>query len=238
MTISDIHIVAHNPSLVLRRFALLAFPAAAFLSAALLFWVEPLFSKMALPILGGSSAVWSVAMVVFQGLMLAGYLYAHVLTRYVAIRHAVLIHAIVLAVAALSLPIGIATSFHAPPQQGLSLWLVGLFLASIGLPFFALAANAPLLQAWFARGNSENAYLLYRVSNLGSVLVLLAYPFLIEPSMGLAAQSHLWGIVYVGLVFAIIASGALALRTPALENLQPIGLMRTAGLPDILYQRE
>ncbi|HEX4025998.1 MAG TPA: fused MFS/spermidine synthase [Rhizomicrobium sp.] len=228
MTSSSAHVIPHNPSVAPRRFALLAFPAAIFLSASLLFWVEPLFSKMVLPVLGGSSAVWSVAMVVFQGLMLAGYLYAHILTRYVTIRHAVLIHAIVLAVAALSLPISLASGFHTPPQDGLSLWLAALFLASIGLPFFALAANAPLLQAWFARGNSENAYLLYRASNLGSVLVLLAYPFLIEPSIGLAAQSRLWSIGYVVLVFAITASGAIALRTPALENLKPADLARAA----------
>src|SRR5271168_1064712 len=101
MATSDSHIIPHSPSLVPRRFALLAFPAAVFLSASLLFWVEPLFSKMVLPVLGGSSAVWSVALVVFQGLMLAGYLYAHLLTRYVAVRYAVLIHAIVLSLAAL-----------------------------------------------------------------------------------------------------------------------------------------
>jgi hypothetical protein len=228
MTSSDVLVVAHNPGMAARRFARLAFSGAIFLSAALLFWVEPLFSKMVLPVLGGSSAVWSVAMVVFQGLMLAGYLYAHLLTRYLAIGHAVLIHATVLAVAALWLPIGIAAGFHLPPQDGLSLWLTALFLASIGLPFFALAANAPLLQAWFARSNSENAYLLYRVSNLGSVLVLLAYPFVIEPSVGLAAQSRLWSIGYVGLVFAVIASGALVLRAPGSETLRPADMVRAA----------
>ena len=222
MATSDSYIIPHSSGRVPRRFARLAFPVAIFLSASLLFWVEPLFSKMVLPVLGGSSAVWSVALVVFQGLMLAGYLYAHLLTRYVALRYAVLIHAIVLAMAALWLPIGIAGGIGTPPQDGLSLWLAALFLASIGLPFFALAANAPLLQAWFARGNGENAYLLYRASNLGSVLVLLAYPFLIEPSIGLAAQSHLWSIAYVGLVFAIIASGYAIVRLrPALGTSNP-----------------
>jgi hypothetical protein len=228
MTNATSDVIARNASLAPRRFALLAFPVAIFLSASLLFWVEPLFSKMVLPVLGGSSAVWSVAMVIFQGLMLAGYFYAHVLTRYLSIRHAVLIHAIVLTVAALWLPIGMAAGFHSPPQHGLSLWLVALFLASIGLPFFALAANAPLLQAWFARGNSENAYLLYRASNLGSVLVLLAYPFLIEPFAGLMSQSRLWSIAYIGLAFAVMASGALALRTPALEKPQAADLVRAA----------
>jgi hypothetical protein len=199
------------------RFASIIFSTAIFLSASLLFWVEPLFSKMVLPVLGGTSAVWSVAMVVFQGLMLAGYVYAHLLTRYLQIRQALLVHLLTLTCAALLLPIAIASGFQTPPQDGLSLWLVGVFLSSIGLPFFALAANAPLLQAWFARGNSSNAYLLYRASNLGSFLVLLAYPFLIERSIGLEAQSHLWSMGYFVLVLAIIASGLLALRTPALQ---------------------
>jgi hypothetical protein len=198
-----------------RRFVLALFSAAIFLSAALLFWVEPLFSKMVLPVLGGTSSVWSVAMVVFQGLMLAGYVYAHLLTRYLNIRHALLVHVLVLATATLSLPIGIASGFQSPPLDGPSLWLVGLFLASIGLPFFALAANAPLLQAWFARSNTQNAYLLYRASNLGSFLVLLAYPVLIERFIGLADQSRLWSGFYLVLIVAILASGAMAMRLPA-----------------------
>jgi hypothetical protein len=200
-----------------RRFAPLVFSVSIFLSASLLFWVEPLFSKMVLPILGGTSAVWSVAMVVFQGLMLAGYVYAHVLTRYLPIRTALLVHLLVLAAATLSLPIAIAGGFETPPQDGPSLWLVGLFLTSIGLPFFALAANAPLLQAWFARGHTQNAYLLYRASNLGSFLVLLAYPVLIERFIGLAAQSRLWSAGYLVLMLAILASGALALPAPVAQ---------------------
>ena len=194
--------------------AMAVFSASVFLSAGLLFWLEPLFSKMVLPVLGGTSAVWSVAMVVFQGLMLAGYVYAHLLTRYLNIRQALLVHVLVLGIATLSLPIAIAGGFQAPPQDGPSLWLVGLFLASIGLPFFALAANAPLLQAWFAKGHSQNAYLLYRASNLGSFLVLLAYPVVIERSIGLAAQSRLWSLLYLALILAILISGALALRSP------------------------
>lgn len=217
-----------------RRLAPLVFSAAIFLSASLLFWVEPLFSKMVLPVLGGTSAVWSVAMVVFQGLMLAGYVYAHLLTRYLQIRQALLVHLLVLASATLSLPIAIAGGFGAPPQDGLSLWLVGLFLGSVGLPFFALAANAPLLQAWFARTHSQNAYLLYRASNLGSFLVLLAYPFLIERSIGLAAQSRLWSVGYFALTMAIIASGLLALRAPAAQVAARAGASQAVSWRDRL----
>src|SRR5471030_606635 len=114
--------------------AVVLFPSATFLSAALLFCVEPMFSKMVLPVLGGSAAVWSVAMVVFQGLLLAGYIYAHLLTRFLSLRHAALIHVCALALAAVSLPIAISAGFASPPLQNVSLWLIGLFLASIGLP--------------------------------------------------------------------------------------------------------
>ena len=97
---------------------------------------------------------------------------------------------VALALATLSLPIAISSAFSTPPLHGVSLWVMGLFLASVGFPCFVLSANAPLLQAWFARGGDEaaaNAYFLYRASNLGSFLVLLAYPFVIEPSLGLVA---------------------------------------------------
>jgi len=210
----DSQAISHAPRGGAHGCATAVFSAAVFLSAALLFWIEPLFSKMVLPVLGGTSAVWSVAMVVFQGLMLAGYVYAHLLTRYLPIRLALLAHLLLLAAAILFLPIAIAGGFETPPQASPSLWLMGLFLASIGLPFFALAANAPLLQAWYARGDARNAYLLYRASNLGSFLVLLSYPVLIERSVGLAAQSRLWSGGYVFLILAILASGLLALRAP------------------------
>src|SRR5215469_18219618 len=177
----------------------LGFAATLFLSAGLLFSIEPMFSKMVLPVLGGTSAVWSVAMVVFQGLLLAGYVYAHLLTRYCAPRWAALIHVSLLCVATVSLPVAIAVSFQtAPPQHFVSLWLIGLFAASVGLPCFALSANAPLLQAWIARSghaNAANPYFLYRASNLGSFAVLIAYPFAIEPHLGLTAQSRWWSLL-------------------------------------------
>lgn len=195
--------------------AVLTFSAATFLSAALLFWVEPMFSKMVLPLLGGSAAVWSVAMVVFQGLLLGGYLYAHLLTRFFGVKQAALIHLAALAFAAFALPVAISPAFTTPPLHGVSIWVMGLFLASVGFPCFVLSANAPLLQAWFAQaGATKNAYFLYRASNLGSFLVLLAYPFAIEPSLGLTLQSRLWSIFYVVLVLAIGTCGWIAARAP------------------------
>src|SRR6202163_2907649 len=128
------------------RDALLAtFIAAIFLSAALLFQIEPMFTKMVLPRLGGSPSVWSVAMVFFQTMLLAGYAYAHLLTRYAPGPMSILIHLVVMASAALALPLTMGTG--RPPAEAETFWLLGLFTTSIGLPFFALAANGPLLQA-------------------------------------------------------------------------------------------
>jgi spermidine synthase len=196
------------------RAAAMLFGATIFLSAALLFCVEPMFSKMVLPVLGGSAAVWSIAMVVFQGLLLGGYVYAHLLARYLGPGPAALAHVTLMGIATLALPIAIAHQFQTPPEQGVSLWVVGLFVASVGLPCFAISANAPLLQAWYARTNFEgaaNPYFLYRASNAGSFLVLLAYPFAIEPVFGLAQQSAYWSLGYVLLMTGIAGCGAFAL---------------------------
>src|SRR5215208_6476376 len=125
--------------------------AAIFVSAALLFAVQPMFTKMVLPRLGGAPSVWSVAIVFFQAALLAGYAYAHLLTRFAPGRTSVIIHLAVMAAACFALPLSIAAGWSAPPALGEAVWLIGLFVASIGLPFFALSANGPLLQAWFAR---------------------------------------------------------------------------------------
>ncbi|GMA78908.1 hypothetical protein GCM10025880_53250 [Methylorubrum aminovorans] len=119
----------------------------------------------------------------------------------------------------LFLPVTVAAGFGAPPAEGEALWLVGLFLASIGLPFFALSASAPLLQAWFARSGharSADPYFLYRASNAGSFIALLAYPLLVEPLLGLDAQARLWSLGYAVLTCAVLACGLrLSNRSPA-----------------------
>lgn len=211
------------------------FAATSFLSAALLFCLEPMFSKMVLPLLGGSAAVWSTAMAVFQGLLLAGYLYAWLITSRLPLKLAILVHMAVLATAGFFLPVAVPASFSSPPQTMISLWLVALFLSSIGAPFFAIAANAPLLQAWFARSGHADAadpYFLYRASNLGSFAVLIAYPFAIEPVWGLSAQSRLWMAGYVLLALGMIASGAFALRTkPRDTTSAPDGTSADAAVP-------
>src|SRR5262245_32334431 len=160
------------------------YAGALFLSALLLFAVQPMFTKMILPRLGGAPAVWSVAMVFFQAALLLGYAYAHLLMRTLRPGYAAFVHLAVLACACLALPIGIVSCFGAPPENGVVLWLFALIAASIGLPFAALAASAPLIQSWFAATDdpkANNPYVLYAASNLGSFTALLAYPFVAEP---------------------------------------------------------
>src|SRR4029450_707341 len=142
------------------RSAVLILPiytAAIFLSAALLFAVQPMFTKMVLPRFGGSPAVWSVAMVFFQGILLLGYAYADILTRFVRGPVALLIHLAVMLGGGVFLPLAIANGWGSPPPDREQLFLLGLFSVSIGFPFFALSANGPLLQAWFARSGLARA---------------------------------------------------------------------------------
>jgi len=192
------------------------YTAAIFLSAALLFAVQPLFTKMVLPRLGGSPSVWSVAMVFFQAVLLAGYAYAHGLTRFLPGRMSVFVHVAVLIVAALTLPLAIASGWGRPPVRGETLWLLGLFAVSIGLPFFALSGNGPLLQAWFARTGhpaASDPYFLYAASNVGSFLALISYPLVVEPFTRLGEQTQGWSVGFYVLIALIAGSGVLLLRS-------------------------
>jgi len=214
----DLSVVADQPSASRNRLVLVVYTAAIFVSALLLFSVQPLFTKMVLPRLGGSPAVWSVAMVFFQSLLLGGYAYAHYLMQLRNRMIPVAAHLVLLIVALLTLPLSIASGWGEPPASGYAFWLLGLFAVSIGLPFFALAANNPLLQAWFVRTghpNGPDPYFLYASSNIGSFLALLSYPVLLEPMFTLRTQNLIWTGGY-GLLIVLIAScGVLLLRSPA-----------------------
>ncbi|UFX47429.1 fused MFS/spermidine synthase [Bradyrhizobium sp. 41S5] len=207
-----------EPSASRNRLVLVVYTAAIFVSALLLFSVQPLFTKMVLPRLGGSPAVWSVAMVFFQSLLLGGYAYAHLLMKLNSRVVPIVVHLVVLVVALLTLPLSIRSGWGEPPTSGYAVWLLGLFAVSIGLPFFALAANNPLLQAWFVRTghpNGPDPYFLYASSNIGSFLALLSYPVLLEPMFTLRTQNLIWTGGY-GLLIVLIAScGVLLLRSPA-----------------------
>ena len=200
------------------RLILVVYTLAIFVSALLLFSVQPLFTKMVLPRLGGSPAVWSVAMVFFQSLLLAGYAYAHYLTKAGNRAVPVVVHLLLLVAAMVTLPLAIRSGWGEPPTSGYPFWLLGLFAVSIGLPFFALAANNPLLQAWFVRTghpNGPDPYFLYASSNIGSFLALLSYPVLLEPMFTLRTQNLIWTGGYGLLILLIAGCGVLLLKSPA-----------------------
>src|ERR1700678_1283493 len=217
MSSPDTSVATGQPSAGRNRLVLIVYTAAIFVSALLLFSVQPLFTKMVLPRLGGSPAVWSVAMVFFQSLLLAGYVYAHLLMRIKSRLIPIVVHLVLLVIAFATLALTIAGRWGEPPTSGYAIWLLGLFVASIGLPFFALAANNPLLQAWFVRtGHPDGAdpYFLYASSNIGSFLALLSYPLVLEPVFTLRTQNLIWTGGYGLLIVLIAACGFLLWRAP------------------------
>ena len=191
------------------------FTATTFVGATLLFLVQPLFAKMVLPLLGGSPSVWNTALVFFQAALLAGYGYAHWLMRRFGQRSQLVVHVCVLATAALVLPIGVAPGWRPPADTPPTVWLLGLLSVSVGAPFFAVSATAPLIQRWFARTGHPHAhdpYFLYSASNLGSVLALLAFPFVLEPTLSSQAQSTVWSLGFAVLTVGIIGCGVMLWR--------------------------
>lgn len=199
---------AHAPAPAGTGPLLAVFTLAVFLSAFLLFLVQPMFGKMVLPLLGGSPAVWNTCMLFFQAALLGGYLYAHLSSRWTVRRQAV-VHLALLVVAALALPVAVRDAV--PPGEGAPIpWLLGLMAMTVGAPFLVLAGTGVVLQRWFSRSGHPQAaepYQLYAASNLGSALALVAYPFLMEPRMRLATQSGTWtaGYLVLGLLIAACA---------------------------------
>jgi hypothetical protein len=234
MTSSELSNLAVKPVADRSRLLLLVYTAAIFVSALLLFSVQPLFTKMVLPRLGGSPAVWSVAMVFFQSLLLAGYAYAHYLMRFRSRLVPVVIHVALLTLALSTLPLSIAGGWGEPPSSGYAFWLLGLFAVSIGLPFFVLAANNPLLQAWFVRTghpDGHDPYFLYASSNIGSFLALLSYPLLLEPLFSLRSQNLVWTGGYGLLIILIASCGVLLLRSPEAAAVDGLAGDRSAPRP-------
>jgi hypothetical protein len=182
------------------------------LSAFLVFWVEPMFTRMVLPQLGGSPAVWNTAMVFYQAALLAGYGYAHLIGRWLSRRRQIALHLALFGLAASALPIAIDPSSPPPTEGTPVLWLFGVLAGALGLPFVVLSATAPLLQLWFTTSGHRTAadpYYLYGASNLGSMAALLGYPLLLEPSLDLTEQSRAWTAGYAALAL-LVAACALA----------------------------
>ena len=191
-----------------------AFVAAIFAGSFLLFLVQPMVARMALPRLGGAPSVWNSAMLVYQALLLAGYGYAHLLGR-LSPRAQGGVHLAVLLVAALWLPIGLIATDLAPDAQP-ALWVPWLLGVSIGPLFFAVSAQAPLLQRWYASASGgRDPYALYAASNLGSFGGLIAYPLLVEPLLAVQAQRWLWSAGYVAVMMLIAGCAAMLPRERA-----------------------
>jgi hypothetical protein len=199
-------------------------------SAALLFLLEPMVGKFVLPLLGSAPEVWTTTVLFFQAALLAGYGFAHVTSR-LAPRRQAMLQLGVLALAALALPIGVPDA--TPPETGSPVpWLLVVLATTAGLPFFALAANGPMVQRWLASSRHRAArdpYFLFAASNGGSLLGLLAYPFVIEPALGLEDQGRAWSVGY-GLAAALVAASAAGSwrrqqqpGAPTVASAEPLG---------------
>lgn len=199
-----------------------AYVATMLLSASLLFLVQPMFARMALPLLGGTPAVWAIAMCFFQAVLLGGYCYAHLLKKFVPPIYAVPLHVGLMALAWFSLPVNLPMADVPAGGATAGLWLIGLMAKAIGYPFFFISATAPLLQSWFARTthkDAANPYFLYSASNIGSLGALIAYPFVVEPLLGLRNQALLWSFGFMGLAIAIGLCGLMMLQGRAVVDI-------------------
>jgi hypothetical protein len=195
-----------------------------FVSALLLFLVQPLIARMLLPLLGGTPAVWQTCLFFFQGALLAGYGYAHFTGKWLAPRRQALLHLVVLSVAAFTFPLAVSETLlpAIDKQTSPMLWLLGCLTITVGLPFFAVSTSGPLLQWWFSRTQhalAGNPYFLYAASNLGSLAALLGYPLLVEPNLRLSNQTRLWSFGY-GILALLVSACALVLWKSAPGNQQ------------------
>lgn len=184
-----------------------------FISALLLFLVQPMVGKMVLPKLGGTPAVWNTCMVFFQAMLLAGYAYAHGALATLSLKRQMVLHFLLMLAPLAVLPITVAAASSPPSSDEPIGWLLWQLFLGVGLPFFVVSSSAPVLQKWFAgagHGESRDPYFLYAASNAGSLLALLGYPLLVEPHLHLADQSRVWAVGYGGLI-ALVGVCAVAM---------------------------
>ena len=189
------------------------FIATVFAGSFLLFLVQPMIARMALPRLGGAPAVWNSAMLVYQALLLAGYAYAHWLGR-LAPRRQAFVHLTLFGLAALTLPLSLIGATPGPGAN-IFVWVPWLLLVSIGPLFLVVSAQAPLIQRWFALAGGGDPYPLYAASNFGNFLGLVCYPLIVEPLLPVAAQSQMWSIGYGLLALFVIGCALLLPRSGA-----------------------
>ncbi|NJS39288.1 MAG: hypothetical protein HC783_09980 [Rhodobacteraceae bacterium] len=197
----------------------LLFTATIFTSALLLFFVQPLYTRMVLPQIGGAAAVWTTAMLFFQTVLIGGYLYAHLMSRYLAVNVQIAVHIGLVILALTALPLAVPDSWSYDPAEPVVTQTLWLYALGVGLPFAVLSANAPLIQSWYRRSggpSAEDPYFLYAASNFGSLVALLAFPLVAEPLFGISSISIGWSVGFVVLGPMLLLSGLAArgLRRP------------------------
>lgn len=209
---------------------MILYAATIFLSAFLLFQVQPLIAKIILPWFGGSAAVWAAALLFFQLSLLAGYAYAHALIKFTKARTQLIVHGILLLASCALLPILPSVSWKPTAIGDPTLRILELLGATIGLPYFLLSSTSPLLQAWYVRRTGSNVpYRLFALSNFGSMLALLSFPFLVEPNIASRQQAYYWSAGFV-------AFAALCLFTAWVSreesSVQPAAVPESTVIPD------
>ena len=196
----------------------LLFAGTLFVSASLMFVLQPLFGKILLPLLGGSPAVWNTCMVFYQTILFLGYLYAHIISSRFKPTRQIQLHSVVILLSFLALPLALPENTVPPTESDPTLWIVWTLLIAIGLPLFVVSTTSPLIQKWFAsikHRNSDDPYFLYAASNAGSLIALISYPFIIEPHIDLSAQKTDWSLGYILLCLLIAACATLLYKSKA-----------------------
>ncbi len=197
-----------------REWGIAIFAVAIVGSAFLIFLIQPMVAKRILPWFGGTRSVWMLCLAFYQSALFAGYAYAHALVRFATPGVQAVIHGCVLLLAITALPILPDVSWATAQVEEPTRRIVALLVAEIAVPFVALAATGPLVQAWFARRHPDRSpYPLYALSNIGSMLALFVFPFLVEPRWPLSTAGRGWGLALVGVAAAILACGVMASRS-------------------------
>lgn len=230
-------------SLLRKRFGRaeqLPFALATLLGAFLVFQVQPIISKCVLPWFGGTPAVWTTCMLFFQLLLFAGYVYAHVLRTYLRLGHQAIVHISLLLLALGTLPIEPSLDWRPHGDASPTLHLLWLLTAHVGLPYFVLSSTGPLMQAWLSTQiKDDRVYRLYALSNVGSLVALLSYPFLVEPWLSVTTQSSSWSWMFAGFVLVqSIVVVRLIIHTPAPSSAPSPVAVDAAHSPVVPLQRK
>ncbi len=221
-----------NQALYMFRFAVTIF-----VSAFLLFQVQPLIGRFILPWFGGGPSIWTSCMLFFQILLLGGYLYAHLTSVFLKTKTQIIVHLGLLGVSLLFLPIAPSDSWKPTADQSPLLQILLLLLATVGAPYFVLSSTGPLMQKWFSQAEpGKSPYRLYALSNIGSLLALLSYPFVFEPWLKLRQQTWSWSgvyLIYGGLVAWCAAKlWAIASKNAVPETAQNLAAGQTKATDD------